>query len=377
MNPRAASSAQAGRGRSALQLQPFDFSRDIPASFAELDLPVGSEQGRVVAVRASPAARHQDWAAHAAVAIAGNWASRGARVLLVDLCFDEPRLHRAFNAANLEGITDAIEYGASLRRIARPANEEKFWVATAGTLVASSDGLLHGTAWRRLLATLVEGGVTVVTYQVAESPYHPRGTPSIVLACKGEPMTALGKVGLRDAVALLGPAPNGTEVTMVAGKKQNRLGSQTYRDSLWDGFEDDAEAEEPTEAEAPEPTEAEAPEPARAEAPEPARAEAEQPTEAQAEEPAEAEAEEPTEAEAESAPTSAHEQPADDGGPGTDSRSRGRGLSISAFAVLVLFAAVMILMGMDNAGIAEVPGADRLRELFEDFLAWVSGFFAR
>ena len=372
MNPRAAPSARAGRGRSALQLQPFDFSRDIPGGFAELDLPVGSEQGRIVAVRASPGARHQDWAAHAAVAIAGNWASRGARVLLVDLCFDEPRLHRAFNAENLEGITDAIEYGASLRRIARPANEDEFWVATAGTLVASSDSLLDRTAWHRLLATLVEGGVTVVTYQVAESPYHPRGTPSIVLACKGEPMTALGKVGLRDAVALLGPAPNGTTVTRVTGKKENRLGSQTYRDSLWDGFEDDAEAEEPTESEAPEP--------ARAEAEQPTKAEAEPPTEAEAEPPTEAEAESPTEAEAESAPAasaSAHEQPADDAGPGTGFRSRGRGLSISAFAVLVLFAAVMILVGIDNAGIAEVPGADRLRELFENLLAWVSGFFAR
>ncbi|MDE0473081.1 MAG: hypothetical protein OXI50_00845 [Gammaproteobacteria bacterium] len=348
MNPRAAPSARAGRGRSALQLQPFDFSRDIPGGFAELDLPVGSEQGRIVAVRASPGARHQDWAAHAAVAIAGNWASRGARVLLVDLCFDEPRLHRAFNAANLEGITDAIEYGASLRRIARPANEDEFWVATAGTLVASSDSLLDRTAWHRLLATLVEGGVTVVTYQVAESPYHPRGTPSIVLACKGEPMAALGKVGLRDAVALLGPAPNGTKVTMVAGKNENRLGGQTYRDSLWDGFEDDAEVEEPAGAEAQAPTEIEA----------------EQPTETEAES-------------APAAPVSAHEQPADDAGPGTDSRSRGRGLSVSAFVVLVLFAAVMILVGIDNAGIAEVPGADRLRELFEDFLAWVSGFFAR
>ena len=349
MTHRAAPSAQAGRGRSALQLQPFDFSRDIPSGFAELDLPVGPQQGRVVAVRASLGARHQDWAAHAAVAIAGNWASRGARVLLVDLCFDEPRLHRAFDADNLEGITDAIEYGASLRRIARPANEEKFWVATAGTLVASSDGLLPRTAWRRLLATLVEGGVTVVTYQVAESPYHPRGTPSIVLACKGEPMAALGKVGLRDAVALLGPAPDGTTVTMAAGKNENRLGGQTYRASLWDGFEDDAEAEEP------------APRPKRRNPPRPKRRK-----------PAGAEAEP-----APAAPASAHEQPRADAGPGTDSRSRGRGLSISAFAVLVLFAAVMILMGIDNAGIAEVPGADRLRELFENLLAWVSRFFAR
>lgn len=352
MTPPAASPARAGRGRSALQLQPFDFSRDISSGLPELDLAVGSEEGRVVAVRASPGARHKDWAAHAAVAIAGNLASRGARVLLVDLCFDEPRLHRAFDAENLEGITDAIEYGASLRRIARPANEERFWVATAGTLVASPGGLLQRPAWHRLLATLVEGGVTVLTYQVAESHFHPRGTPSIVLACKGEPMAALGKVGLSDAIVLLGPAPNGTSVTTVAGKGENRLGRQAYRASLWDGFDDDAEAGESSVADA--------------ESGEPSVAESE--------------SEEPTVAEAEPAPAasaSARAQPRDDAGPGTGSRGRGRGLSISAFAVLVLFATVMILMGIDNAGIADVPGADRLRTLFESLLAWVSRFFAR
>ncbi len=333
MTPRAAAPAQAGRGHSALQLQPFDFSGDIPPGLLEFDLPIGSERGRVVAVRASPAARQEDWAAHATVAIAGNWASRGARVLLVDLCFDEPRLHRAFNAANLEGITDAIEYGASLRRIARPANDERFWVATAGTLVASPGSLLRQAAWHRLLATLVEGGVTVVTYQVAESPLHSRGTPSIVLACKGEPMAALGKVGLRDAVALLGPAPGGASVTMVTGKRGNRLGRQTCRASLWDGFNDDAESEEPSVAEA-----------------EPAPA----------------------------APASARPQLRDGKEPpATGSRGRGRSLSVSAFAVLVLFAALMILMGIDNAGIADVPGADQLRELFENLLARVSRFFAR
>ena len=375
MTPRAAAPAQAGRGHSALQLQPFDYSRGIPSGLPELDLPVVSEQGRVIAVRASSGARHRDWAAHAAVEIAGHWASRGARVLLVDLCFDEPRLHRAFNAANLEGITDAIEYGASLRRIARPANDGRFWVATAGTLVASPGSLLHRPAWHRLLATLVDGGVTVVTYQVAESPLHPRGTPSIVLGCKGEPMAALGKVGLRDAIALLGPAPSGTSVTTVTGGRENRLGRQEYRASLWDGFDDDAEAEESSvgEAEAEEPVRAESAEPreARVELAELAVAVAEQPTEA---------AEEPAVAGAEAAPEppdSARAQTRDEAGPRTASRSRGRGLSISAFAVLVLFAAVMIPMGIDNAGIAEVPGADRLWELFENLQERVSRLFVR
>lgn len=341
MTSPASAPVQAGRGHSALRLQPFDFSRDIPSGLVELDVPIGSERGRVVALRASPAARHRDWAAHAAVAIAGSWASRGARVLLVDLCFNEPRLHRAFNTANLEGITDAIEYGASLRRIARPANDEGLWVATAGTLVARRGGLLHRPAWRRLLATLVEGGVTVVTYQLAESPFHPRGTPSIVLACKGEPMTALGRVGLRDAVALLGPAPGGASVTTVAAKRRNRLGRQTYRASLWDGFDDDpAAGESPVAVAEPEGSSGALAESALA------------------------------------APASPGAQPGDGAGPGTGS-FRSRGLSVSAFAVLVLFAAMMIAMGMNNAGIADVPGADRLWQLFENLLARVSRFFAR
>ena len=37
----------------------------------------------------------------------------------------------------------------------------------------------------------------------------------------------------------------------------------------------------------------------------------------------------------------------------------------------------MILMGINNAGIAEVPGADRLWALFEGLLARISQLFVR
>ena len=145
-------------------------------------------------------------------------------------------------------------------------------------------------------------------------------------------MGALGRVGLRDAIALLGPAPNGTSVTTVTGTRENHLGKQAYRASLWHGFDDDAEEDDPSVAEA-----------------------------------------EPTPA----AAATARAQPRNGPGPGPVSHDRGRGLSILAFVVLVLFAALMILMGIDNAGMADVPGADRLRELFENLLARVSRFFAR
>ena len=364
MTPGADARTRARGGYSALQLQPFDFSQDILSGILEVDLPSGPEQGGLVAVRASPAARHKDWAAHAAVAIATNWAAQGARVLLVDLFFDEPHLHRAFGARNREGITDAIAYGVSLRRIARPVDDGAFWVATSGTPMANPRGLLNQPQWHGLLATLVEGGITVVAYQAAESLFQPRGTPSIVLACKGEPMATLGRTGLRDAIALLGPAPTGTSVTMVARKRENRLGKQAYQASLWEGFEDGAEA-----AEEDVPDSAAVDEPAAAvdeQTVEPAAA-----ADDQTAEPAAATDDQVAEpAAAVDAPTSAPAAPVASG-----SRVNGRGLSVSAFVVLVLFATLMVMMGIENAGIAEVPWADRLWELFESLLARISEFF--
>ncbi len=307
---------EGGSGYSALELQPFDISRDILSDILEVDLPSEEGEGCVVAVRATARACENEWAAHAAVALAGIWAAHGARVLLVDLYLGEPHLHRVFGARNIEGIVDALEYGASLRRIARPANGGAYWVATGGTPVANPRLLLVQPRWRRLLETLVDGGITVVTYQPAEWPVHPRGTSSIVLAVKGEPMAALGKVGLRDAIALLGPAPTGSS------RRENDLGKQAYHASLWDGFEDEA---------------------ADIDALDPATA---------------------------GKRTSAASAPA-----GSGSRVRGRGLSVLAFTVLVLFAMLMTLIGISNAGIVEVPWVSRLWELFERLLARISQLF--
>ncbi len=360
---RADAPVRGGSRSSAPRLRPFDLSRDLPPGILDLDPPIEAGQGRVVAVRASARARRNDWAAHAAVAIAGSWASRGGRVLLADLFLDEPRLHRAFNTRNAEGIADAILYGASLGRIARPADDGRFCVATAGTPVANPEALLDEAAWDRLLATWVESGVTVLAYQAAASPVRPAGTPSIVLACKGEPMTALGTVGLRDAIALLGPAP-GASVARAATSGVNRLGGQVHRVSPWDELDDRGPTADPPVASKVDPSVAQTAEPPVAQAAEPSVAQAAEPSVADSEPPPAAEA-------------SVRARPRD----GTElegvAHHRGRGLGIAAFAVLVLFAAVMTLMAIDNAGIADVAGADRLREGFDALLARLSGLFLR
>lgn len=309
------------RGYSALELQPFDLTRESLARILEVDLPPDEQEGRVVALRVTSRALEKEWAAHAAIAIAGAWVSEGARVLLVDLFLDNPHLHRAFGARNLEGISDAIDYGTSLRRIARPASKGGFWVVTAGTPVADSRALFGQPRWRHLVESLVGRGVTLVTCQPAESPVQPRAAPSIVLACKGEPMKALGKVGLRDAVALLGPRP-GRDAAVAVSRQANGLGAQSYQASLWHDVDEEVAAREQREAAA-------------------ALAAAEAAT---------------------LAAESRH-------------RPRGRALSVAAFTVLMLFAALMTLLGVHNAGIADVPAAGWLMELFGRLLDWISQFF--
>ena len=316
---------RAGSGYAALELRPFDLSRDTVIGILELDLPSDAGKGRVVAMRATPGAREEDWAAHAAAAIAGAWAAEGARVLLVDLFLDEPHLHKLFRARNLEGICDAVEYGASLWRVARPVNDGAFWFVTAGTPAGNPRTLFGQPGWRGFVEGLVAKGVTLMTYQPAESIVHPRAIPSIVLALKGEQMKALGRVGLRDAIALLGPAQVPASTAAAPKVRRNTLGDQIYRSSLWEGFDDEEVASD--------------------------------------------------EGHEEDAPDAAASTRTAPPTPAGLRSGRGRGLSISAFVVLVLFATVMVLLGIHSAGIAEIPEADRLLELYDRLLDWIAGFF--
>ena len=357
----------AGRLRRGLAWQPLRWPAEGLAAIPGLDLGSDPGRGRVIVVRATPGAREGGWAACAAVQIAGAGVARGARVLLADLFLDQPQLHEAFGARNLEGVADVIAYGASLRRVARAAGDGACRVATAGTPVADARAVLDQPRWHDLVERVVGDGVTLVIYQPAESVVHPGGSPSIVLARKGEPMTALGATGLTDVVAVVGP-PAGAAAT--AGLSDGRtLGEQRYRASLWDEVE---AGEEPP-----------APEPARPPAGEAAESSAVEPAALSAVRSAAPSAVEPT------PPSVAGPEPAPaaeasivaesgkDAEPGAVSRAAGRGLSVSAFVVLVLFAVAMILMGINNAGIADVPGADRLWRLFEGLLARISRFFTR
>ena len=104
----------------------------LPEEFSPSVLPDGGA-GRIVVLAATPFARAEGWAPRAVVAIARAWAQGDLRIFLMDLGLDAPTLHDAVGLPNLEGVSDAFLYGASVQRIAQPALNDTIFFAPAGT----------------------------------------------------------------------------------------------------------------------------------------------------------------------------------------------------------------------------------------------------
>ena len=379
MSARTTPSAGVGRTRGGLAWQPLRWSEGGLEAVPGLDFGSVPGRGRRIILRATVGAREGGWAARAAAAIAGVACAQGARVVLADLFLEQPHLHEVFDADNLEGVSDVVAYGASLGRVARAATGGAFRVVTAGTPTADAGALLDHPRWRRQVESLLDEGVTLVTYQPAESVVPAGGPPSIVLARKGEPMRVLGTTGLGGAVAVLGPPPGAAAAAAGGAGGGGTLADQGYRASLWEEVGDNAvSGEEPSPGGASgaaaevEPSSRPAAE-GRAAEPESARPRA---AAAAKHSGADLKPSSVDGAGAAEAPPPAGIEAAKEvtgGGSGV----RNRGLSLAAFAVLLLFATLMLLMGINNAGIAELPWADRLWDLFEDLLGRISGSFAR
>ena len=110
-----------------------------------------------------------DWAVRSAVALARQWAERGERVFLADLAFDRPRLHETLALPNAEGMSDLFLYGASLKRIARPA-PEGFFFASAGTPIADTARVTGSPRWALLTQGFAKAGAHLVVYLPVNEP---------------------------------------------------------------------------------------------------------------------------------------------------------------------------------------------------------------
>lgn len=181
-------------------------ARPLPRS--RLDAVVPSLVAGQALVALVPATGDLRWAAAAAWDVARAAAQGGRRVALVDLWFEEPRLHEVVGLAPAEGIVDAFEYDVSL---AKAAHEVRgvFFIA-AGAATAQPDALYANPRWRRLQGGFRVEGALLLLFLPAGALGRLAAVPDglLVLAPDGyEPEAPVGQgvsAALERGVPLLG-----------------------------------------------------------------------------------------------------------------------------------------------------------------------------
>jgi hypothetical protein len=178
-----------------------------------VSLPDGRGVGRVIGVVASEKAVASGWAGSAALDLARAWSRGGDKVILADGALNYPTLHQLAQLENVEGLSDAALFGASVRRVARQVEGESFFLITAGTAVANANSVPGSPRWGRLLDGFKEAGVKLLLYvrdgDSGCSAFLASASDIVVLADRGEP--APGAVREREELvrAVTGPGMAG------------------------------------------------------------------------------------------------------------------------------------------------------------------------
>lgn len=160
------------------------FSDSAPPALAPVD-----SGGRVVAVVAASTSATTEWAADAAVRLARGWSDRGPRVVLADAGLHRPTLHSLLGMANEEGVSDAVLYGASPRRVARPVEGGGLLFVSSGTAVSDAGAVFEASRWRALVGAFRQADATLVLWFPS-----PEDTPDSVLA-EADDVVFLGTPG--------------------------------------------------------------------------------------------------------------------------------------------------------------------------------------
>lgn len=143
---------------------PLDIDTEEPA------IPVRPGPGQsVVGMVTAPAARRRGWSRRAAVEICRGWAQDGSRILLCDVAFEDPELHEVAGLYNQEGVSDALLFGSSFRRLGQPL-ADGFFLATAGTAVPDPAALRSHPRWDDFAGGFTEAGAVLVLYIPSDAP---------------------------------------------------------------------------------------------------------------------------------------------------------------------------------------------------------------
>lgn len=142
---------------------------DIPEPLAAV-LSRPAEERALLLLVAGDEAHASGWAQVLATTVADRLAEGGGRVVLADLGFHDPRLHRGLGAPDDEGMTDVFLFGASLKRVARSVEGHDFYFAPAGPYVGDVEELLDSDRWDRLRDGFRGADATLVGYLPAATP---------------------------------------------------------------------------------------------------------------------------------------------------------------------------------------------------------------
>lgn len=164
---------------------PFDPSSGSGTDGVELP----PTDGEVVTILVDAGVRGDLWGERAAVALARAWGNRKRRVVLVDGDVETPSLHEVLEVPNLEGLSDAVLYGASPDRVGVPVPGEPFRFIPSGTVVADPAGLRGSDRWSGLLDGFRRRGEVVLLFLPAG------GNGSALLAAQGDRVLRMARAG--------------------------------------------------------------------------------------------------------------------------------------------------------------------------------------
>jgi len=167
-----------------------------------------------------PVTGDASWAADTAWSVARAAATGGRKVMLVDLSFDDPVLHRHVGDTLENGIVDAFEYGVSLNFVTRPHLNGTLFFVPRGSEVGDPSRVLESPRWTKLAKGLESQGALLLVYLTPSSLLRlgARCNGALVLAPNGfepeaTPIPALDEVMERGVplLAVIADVPRPSE----------------------------------------------------------------------------------------------------------------------------------------------------------------------
>lgn len=188
-----------------------------------------------------PVTGDASWAAETAWSVARAAATGGRQVMLVDLAFDDPVLHRHVGDTLENGIVDAFEYGVSLNFVTRPHLNGTLFFVPRGSEVGDPSRMLASPRWTKLAKGLESQGALLLVYLTPSSLLRlgARCNGAFVLAPNGfapeaTPIPALNEVMERGVplLAVISDVPQPDEEAFAATASERAMPRQPPRLSM-------------------------------------------------------------------------------------------------------------------------------------------------